>query len=124
VCLICFYFVCSLTYAFHTVINGEMRGYQMQGLNCMVSLHHNGPNSILADEIPVLAPCLTHFRMSGLQQDGGVSAALKQALGLAAPPEWGIPPSGWFPATIERILIRPCNQSAWCGNVRAQHYSC
>ena len=33
------------------VIEGEMRGYQLQGLNWMVSLHHNGLNGILADEM-------------------------------------------------------------------------
>jgi len=33
------------------VINGQMRGYQLQGLNWMVSLHHNGLNGILADEM-------------------------------------------------------------------------
>jgi SNF2 family DNA or RNA helicase len=33
------------------VVNGEMRGYQLQGLNWMVSLHHNGLNGILADEM-------------------------------------------------------------------------
>ena len=33
------------------VINGTMRGYQLQGLNWMVSLHHNGLNGILADEM-------------------------------------------------------------------------
>ena len=33
------------------VIKGEMRGYQLQGLNWMVSLHHNGLNGILADEM-------------------------------------------------------------------------
>ncbi|KDR72000.1 hypothetical protein GALMADRAFT_253304 [Galerina marginata CBS 339.88] len=32
-------------------IKGEMRGYQLQGLNWMVSLHHNGLNGILADEM-------------------------------------------------------------------------
>lgn len=32
-------------------IHGEMRGYQLQGLNWMVSLHHNGLNGILADEM-------------------------------------------------------------------------
>ncbi|KAJ7050499.1 SNF2 family N-terminal domain-containing protein [Mycena amicta] len=32
-------------------INGEMRSYQIQGLNWMVSLHHNGLNGILADEM-------------------------------------------------------------------------
>jgi SWI/SNF-related matrix-associated actin-dependent regulator of chromatin subfamily A member 5 len=34
-----------------TVINGQMRPYQLQGLNWMVSLHHNGLNGILADEM-------------------------------------------------------------------------
>jgi hypothetical protein len=33
------------------VINGEMRSYQLQGLNWMVSLYHNGLNGILADEM-------------------------------------------------------------------------
>ncbi|KAH8099849.1 SNF2 family DNA-dependent ATPase [Cristinia sonorae] len=32
-------------------INGKMRDYQLQGLNWMVSLHHNGLNGILADEM-------------------------------------------------------------------------
>ncbi|KAF8886753.1 SNF2 family DNA-dependent ATPase [Infundibulicybe gibba] len=32
-------------------IHGEMRTYQLQGLNWMVSLHHNGLNGILADEM-------------------------------------------------------------------------
>ncbi|KAJ7077900.1 SNF2 family N-terminal domain-containing protein [Mycena belliarum] len=32
-------------------IIGEMRSYQLQGLNWMVSLHHNGLNGILADEM-------------------------------------------------------------------------
>ena len=31
------------------VIHGTMRPYQLQGLNWMVSLHHNGLNVILAD---------------------------------------------------------------------------
>lgn len=33
------------------VINGTMRAYQIQGLNWMVSLYHNGLNGILADEM-------------------------------------------------------------------------
>ncbi|KAI9566285.1 SNF2 family N-terminal domain-containing protein [Boletus coccyginus] len=32
-------------------INGTMRAYQLQGLNWMVSLYHNGLNGILADEM-------------------------------------------------------------------------
>ena len=34
-----------------SVINGTMRPYQLQGLNWMVSLQHNGLNGILADEM-------------------------------------------------------------------------
>ena len=33
------------------VKNGTMRDYQVQGLNWMASLHHNGINGILADEM-------------------------------------------------------------------------
>lgn len=43
-------FVQSLNTLFAVII-GEMRGYQLQGLNWMVSLHHNGLNGILADEM-------------------------------------------------------------------------
>ncbi|EPS99425.1 hypothetical protein FOMPIDRAFT_161571 [Fomitopsis schrenkii] len=32
-------------------VHGKMRSYQLQGLNWMVSLHHNGLNGILADEM-------------------------------------------------------------------------
>jgi SWI/SNF-related matrix-associated actin-dependent regulator of chromatin subfamily A member 5 len=31
-----------------------MRSYQLQGLNWMISLHHNGLNGILADEMASL----------------------------------------------------------------------
>jgi SNF2 family DNA or RNA helicase len=36
------------------VKGGTMRDYQVQGLNWMVSLHHNGINGILADEMVCL----------------------------------------------------------------------
>lgn len=31
--------------------NGEMRDYQIRGLNWLISLQHNGINGILADEM-------------------------------------------------------------------------
>ena len=31
--------------------NGEMRDYQVRGLNWLISLEHNGINGILADEM-------------------------------------------------------------------------
>ncbi len=37
--------------AISVVKGGKMRDYQVQGLNWMVSLHHNGINGILADEM-------------------------------------------------------------------------
>jgi len=46
-------FVIILTMRF-LVIHGEMRSYQLQGLNWMVSLYHNGLNGILADEMVIL----------------------------------------------------------------------
>ncbi|KAJ3384883.1 hypothetical protein HDU84_002588 [Entophlyctis sp. JEL0112] len=33
------------------VVGGKMRDYQIQGLNWLISLHHNGINGILADEM-------------------------------------------------------------------------
>ena len=44
-----------------SVIKGEMRGYQLQGLNWMVSLHHNGLNGILADEMARKHLCYFYF---------------------------------------------------------------
>lgn len=41
----------ALSYGTRLVIDGTMRYYQVQGLNWMVSLHHNGLNGILADEM-------------------------------------------------------------------------
>jgi SWI/SNF-related matrix-associated actin-dependent regulator of chromatin subfamily A member 5 len=47
-----------------------MRGYQLQGLNWMVSLHHNGLNGILADEMarqtPFLYIYLSNISFQGL----------------------------------------------------------
>lgn len=40
------------------VKGGKMRDYQVQGLNWMASLHHNGINGILADEM-VSLPCVS-----------------------------------------------------------------
>ena len=42
-------------------INGKMRDYQLQGLNWMVSLHHNGLNGILADEMVWYFPSVFVF---------------------------------------------------------------
>lgn len=33
------------------VVNGEMRDYQIRGLNWMIGLYENGINGILADEM-------------------------------------------------------------------------
>ena len=41
----------SVTQRYATDVQGKMRPYQLQGLNWMVSLHHNGLNGILADEM-------------------------------------------------------------------------
>lgn len=41
----------TITELLGIVIHGTMRSYQLQGLNWMVSLHHNGLNGILADEM-------------------------------------------------------------------------
>jgi len=69
------------------------------------------------EQVPVLAPCLTHLRMSGLQQDGWVGGALREALGFHQ--EWATgSPVDLFPETIERILIKPDRPPApggWCG---------
>ena len=40
-----------LDYFFLDVKNGEMRDYQIRGLNWMITLHANGINGILADEM-------------------------------------------------------------------------
>ena len=60
---------CGLQHSFYTflfqcpplVIHGTMRPYQLQGLNWLVSLHHNSLNGILADEM-----VCTMFQLLGI----------------------------------------------------------
>ena len=41
----------NLHFPFSDVKGGDMRDYQIRGLNWMISLHENGINGILADEM-------------------------------------------------------------------------
>ena len=44
--------MCAVKFKLFLVIkNGEMRDYQIRGLNWMISLYENGINGILADEM-------------------------------------------------------------------------
>lgn len=38
-----------------------MRSYQIQGLNWMTALHHNGLNGILADEMVSHSPVILRY---------------------------------------------------------------
>jgi SNF2 family DNA or RNA helicase len=40
--------------SFPDVKNGELRDYQIRGLNWMISLYENGINGILADEMVIM----------------------------------------------------------------------
>ena len=40
-----------LLFVFADIKNGEMRDYQVRGLNWMINLYENGINGILADEM-------------------------------------------------------------------------
>ena len=56
------------------VKGGKMRDYQIQGLNWMASLHHNGINGILADEMVrtvtfTFEHALKDLRLSGSRQN-------------------------------------------------------
>ena len=42
--------------------HGEMRDYQVAGLNWLISLHENGISGILADEMGVLLQALSQHR--------------------------------------------------------------
>ncbi|PAV22924.1 SNF2 family DNA-dependent ATPase [Pyrrhoderma noxium] len=54
-------------------INGTMRSYQIQGLNWMVSLHHNGLNGILADEMGLGKTLQTISFLSYLKHHRGIN---------------------------------------------------
>ncbi|RDB15389.1 ISWI chromatin-remodeling complex ATPase ISW2 [Hypsizygus marmoreus] len=54
-------------------INGEMRVYQIQGLNWMVALHHNGLNGILADEMRLGKTLQTISFLAYLKHFRGIS---------------------------------------------------
>ena len=47
---------------FSVVKGGEMRDYQVRGLNWMISLYEHGINGILADEMVSLIHILTRFK--------------------------------------------------------------
>jgi SNF2 family DNA or RNA helicase len=74
-CTSCISAVLSGVTHHHLVINGVMRSYQLQGLNWMVSLYHNGLNGILADEMVSATDATSIFVMlilliaSGFGQD-------------------------------------------------------
>ncbi|TRM60158.1 SNF2 family N-terminal domain-containing protein [Schizophyllum amplum] len=53
-------------------INGTMRAYQLQGLNWMVALHHNGLNGILADEMGLGKTLQTISFLSYLKHHHGI----------------------------------------------------
>ncbi|KAF8507753.1 hypothetical protein BU17DRAFT_71060 [Hysterangium stoloniferum] len=59
---------------------GKMRDYQIQGLNWMVSLHHNGLNGILADEFPFDPLCLVGGKWIARMTTKGL-AKLKRTIG-------------------------------------------
>jgi SWI/SNF-related matrix-associated actin-dependent regulator of chromatin subfamily A member 5 len=52
-----------------------MRPYQLQGLNWMISLHHNGLNGILADEM--VSPCNKHCLSFLMQFPQGLGKTLQ-----------------------------------------------
>lgn len=43
----------------YDILEGEMRDYQIRGLNWMISLYENGINGILADEVRYFKNILT-----------------------------------------------------------------
>ena len=47
----------------HYIKSGEMRDYQIRGLNWMISLYEHGINGILADEMVnwEIVSCFLHF---------------------------------------------------------------
>jgi len=55
------------------VVNGEMRTYQLEGLNWMLRLHENGINGILADEMGLGKTLQTISLLGYLKQSRGVN---------------------------------------------------
>ena len=51
------YLICVLFFILSDIKNGEMRDYQIRGLNWLISLYENGINGILADEMVIKLFC-------------------------------------------------------------------
>ncbi|KAJ2913667.1 hypothetical protein MD484_g6769, partial [Candolleomyces efflorescens] len=87
-------------YVFETspsFINGQMRPYQLQGLNWMVSLHHNGLNGILADEMGLGKTLQTISFLSYLKNVRGISGPHLVVVPKSTLQNWSREFSKWSP---------------------------
>ncbi|KJA19167.1 hypothetical protein HYPSUDRAFT_144090 [Hypholoma sublateritium FD-334 SS-4] len=78
-------------------INGTMRGYQLQGLNWMVSLHHNGLNGILADEMGLGKTLQTISFLAYLKQYKDISGPHLVVVPKSTLQNWAREFANWTP---------------------------
>ncbi|TEB28250.1 transcription activator snf2l1 [Coprinellus micaceus] len=79
-------------------INGMMRPYQLQGLNWMVSLHHNGLNGILADEMGLGKTLQTISFLSYLKHIRGTNGPHLVVVPKSTLQNWKREFENWSPA--------------------------
>ncbi|KIP04329.1 hypothetical protein PHLGIDRAFT_76114 [Phlebiopsis gigantea 11061_1 CR5-6] len=85
-------------------INGTMRPYQLQGLNWMVSLHHNGLNGILADEMGLGKTLQTISFLSYLKHYKGLNGPHLVVVPKSTLQNWGREFEQWTPDVNTIIL--------------------
>ncbi|KAI0348202.1 SNF2 family DNA-dependent ATPase [Trametopsis cervina] len=85
-------------------INGLMRPYQLQGLNWMVSLHHNGLNGILADEMGLGKTLQTISFLSYLKHYKGIRGPHLVVVPKSTLQNWAREFEQWTPDVSTVIL--------------------
>jgi hypothetical protein len=101
------------------VINGQMRGYQLRGLNWMVSLHHNGLNGIPADEMGLGKTFQTISFLAYLKHYRDISGPHLVVVPKATLQNWAREFANWTPDFAPRSSSSTKIWTASCTRIRA-----
>mmetsp|Transcript_23315 Transcript_23315/g.44503 ORF Transcript_23315/g.44503 Transcript_23315/m.44503 type:complete len:1563 (+) Transcript_23315:317-5005(+) len=86
------------------IINGQMRDYQLRGLNWMIMMHYNGMNPILGDEMGLGKTCQTISFLSALKYELKVSGPHLVVVPLSVLNSWIAEFKRWSP-TIRVVRL-------------------
>lgn len=88
------------------VIQGQMRPYQLAGLNWMIALHHNGLNGILADEMGLGKTLQTIAFLGYLKFCKGINGPHLVVVPKSTLRNWEREVGRWIPGRVISFLSR------------------